>query len=300
MGEIEDIVLRHDTRGITCVRPVLSPTYCDDAAAWLETRLDRVLILTGFYVAGTAETDGPPAALALAAALGSLGAACTIVTDRYCLPILQAALAAPDLAHPVVGAPFLPPGLVEFPILDASASATIAADLIDRMRPTLVIAVERCGLTRAGAYLNMRGEDIAPFTARLDPLVCAVPSIGIGDGGNEIGMGSVAGALVDAGIITTPCATATDRLVVGAVSNWAAYGVLAALSLRAGRVLLPPPEWEHGALRLLVAAGAVEGVTHRREAAVDGFPAAVGAEIVGALHAHLVEHGLSPHSAYKG
>ena len=58
--QIEDIILRHSGRGMQLLREFLPENYCREAAAAL-LELDRgeVLLLTGFYVAGYAETDGP-------------------------------------------------------------------------------------------------------------------------------------------------------------------------------------------------------------------------------------------------
>ena len=54
------------------------------------------------------------------------------------------------------------------------------------------LSIERCGRSADGAPRNMRGEDISAFATPLDDLFVAGPwqRIAIGDGGNEIGMGS--------------------------------------------------------------------------------------------------------------
>src|SRR6185436_14111832 len=70
-------------------------------------------------------------------------------------------------------------------------------------------------------------------------------TVGIGDGGNEVGFGripSVVREVMPAGdTCMCPCgggsaaAVATDVLVVGAISNWAAYGVAAMIGWLADR-----------------------------------------------------------------
>ena len=77
--------------------------------------------------------------------------------------------------------------------MDDDASIGFASELLSRLEPSLLISIERCGLTKDGTYLNMRDVDISPQTARLDHLFLQHPrTIGIGDGGNEIGMGNLA------------------------------------------------------------------------------------------------------------
>ena len=182
MPTIEDIILANDGRGISALRPHLAPNYCEEAAACLMANPGTVLIATGFYImaAGAPETDGPPGALALGRALEALGRDVFYVADRYTCPIME---------------PFAsdPSQIVDFPITDDETSRSFAEDLLGDLDPSVVIAIERCSITREGTYLNMRGMDITAQTARLDHLFHGHPNtVGIGDGGNEIGMGNLA------------------------------------------------------------------------------------------------------------
>jgi hypothetical protein len=114
--------------------------------------------------------------------------------------------------------------------------------------------------------------------------------VGIGDGGNEIGMGNVRRRLLKAGglIARTSSIVSVDHLVVAATSNWGAYGVVAGLSRLTGTDLLHAPELEPRIIEACIAAGAFDGVTRRREPTVDGLPAEVHAAVVRllALAAH--------------
>ena len=57
--------------------------------------------------------------------------------------------------------------------------------------PGLVISIERPGMAADGRYYNMSGEDITAHGIAEPYLVFApCPTIAIGDGGNEIGMGT--------------------------------------------------------------------------------------------------------------
>ena len=58
-------------------------------------------------------------------------------------------------------------------------------------------------------------------------------TIGIGDGGNEIGMGSLPKEIIESGIPNGKVIAATtpvDSLIVAGVSNWGGYGLLAAMA----------------------------------------------------------------------
>jgi hypothetical protein len=72
------------------------------------------------------------------------------------------------------------------------------------------------------------------------------------------------------------CRVAADHTIVAGVSNWAAYALANIIALLAGRRELAHP-WSVDSQRELIEtlvreAGAVDGVTRRREATVDGLP----------------------------
>ena len=252
-------------------------------------RARRVLIVTGFAVnRDTPETDGPPGAAVLGRALRSLGARVRYVTDRVSAPIVGAALAA-------LGEP---PEILVGPDDEDAVCALLAAE-----RPTHLVAIERPGRNRAGDYLSMRGESVAAWNAPLDGMfLCSGGrgagshrrrpergarwlrpcTIGIGDGGNEIGMGVARAGLRRLGPLHARIASVVgvDHLVVAGVSNWGGYGVVAALSRLAGRDLLHTPKLERHLVEACVAAGASDGVTRRREPTVDGLPIEAHAAVV--------------------
>jgi hypothetical protein len=273
---IEDIVLQHDRRGIGRVRSFLPANNYLQSAQFILDHPGRVILATGFYVKGVAETDGPPGSMALALALHQLGCTVTIISDRYCLPLFGDSRQQPF-------------DLVEFPITDEAKSRDIARSLLAEIRPALLISVERCGQTRHGSYLNMRGVDITPYTARLDHLFIGQPNtIGIGDGGNEIGMGLIYDQLRKMPeLVAEPTTTATQHLLIASVSNWAGYGLLAALSILSRRDLLPTIEDQAQVISAMLGRGSMDGVTGEAELRVDGFEQAISDAILQELHAHV-------------
>jgi hypothetical protein len=145
-------------------------------------------------------------------------------------------------------------------------------------RPTHLVAVERPGRARDGHYRSARGRLLTDWNGRLDELFLAAPArvvtVGVGDGGNEIGMGSVHARVARAGAVFRRIASTVkvSHLVVAGVSNWGAYGIVAELGRLAGRPLLHTAEEEQAMVQACVDAGAVDGLTHRREPTVDGLP----------------------------
>ncbi len=276
---IERIVLARGTRGMERLARHLPADFVRRAARAAWAARAHTLITTGFYVAGAPETDGPPGAFFLARGLAWGGATVGFVAEADTLALLQA------LTDQFWPAALPPPAFLPFPIADAAAGRRRVAELVTARQPSLVVAIERCGRTADGRYLNMRGGDITPYTAQVDELLTipGVVSVGIGDGGNEIGMGCLTAVLqADLGY-RAPCVTPADYLVVGTVSNWVAYGLLAYMSGWAGRDLLPTDGESHLTLERLAALGAVHGMARRPEAAVDGFSPADEAALLAAL-----------------
>lgn len=258
---IEDIILQQfetPSRGMHLLRPYLPPDYCRKAAdALLAAERGHVLLTTGFYVGGFAETDGPPGTLSLAKALNRLGFCCTVITDEYCRGFFETEGIA-----------------VKY--VEMNAESVQITGLLDRYNPKALIAIERCGVNEKGDYANMRGESIAAHTAKFDPLFeegrrRGILTMGIGDGGNEIGMGCFR-AVIAREFSLTPCVTAVDIPVIATVSNWGAYGLCAALQRMTGKSLLPCPETIRSYLAGITAMGSVDGVTRQHTPTVDGFP----------------------------
>jgi hypothetical protein len=236
----------------------------------------RVLIVTGFTVEpDMPETDGPPGAAVLGRALRRLGARVRYVTDTTNVPLVEAALKTLDE----------PSDVVVFPGGIDGARRLLATE-----KPTHLVAIERPGRNRDGDYLNMRGVSVAAWNPPIDELfVCSGTrkpvTVGIGDGGNEIGMGSARVKIAKLDALRARIATVirVDHLVVAGVSNWGGYGVAAALGRLTGQDLLHTPELERRLIAACVAAGACDGVTRRREPTVDSLGADTHAAVVDLL-----------------
>ena len=262
------------------MRPFLPADFCDRAARYVLAHPGKVAIITGFYIltAGQHETDGPPGAIAMGNALQELGSQVTYVTDCHTAPMMRKWLG--DRAD-----------VVDFPIAGEEESREAARRLLEELRPDLLITIERCGRNASDVYLNMLSRDITEYTARLDYLFeHGVPSVGIGDGGNEIGMGNVAEHIppVDR-LPDEPAISTVDRLVIASVSNWGGYGLVAAISRLAGRNLLPPVEEDTRLITEMVDDGAVDGSSGLNRYYVDNFTLEENAGLLGLLHERVEE-----------
>ncbi len=130
----------------------------------------------------------------------------------------------------------------------------------------------------------MRGVDITEQTSEAERLfehageINRPVTIGIGDGGNEIGMGKVSWDVIRSNIPhggVIACRVATDYLIVAGVSNWGAYALSAGVALVRG--VEPSAEWfdvekERGILAEMVEQGPlVDGMKGRPTVSVDGL-----------------------------
>ena len=268
----------------------------------------------------TIETDGPCGAVALGWLLARIGFEVVLVTDPLGAEALSAAMRAARLEPPSVTIQVFPfenesPTSLErcSNLPEHSAQSQLYAESFFRSplggRLTHLVAVERAGPgfgthvdrlqepgfaerspvgpRHDGRVHNFRGMDITPFTAKAHLLFdfvrdnhLPIRTIGIGDGGNEIGMGSIPRAVLKANIPGNlgeliACRVATDWTIACGVSNWGAYalGTAVAWHRGLGGVL---GEWtdarEQAVLEALVERGAVDGVTGKADLSVDGMP----------------------------
>jgi hypothetical protein len=261
-----------------------------------------IAIVTGFAVHDgqrfVAETDGPPGALALADVLLRHGVEVALVSDSIGLPALRVGSQALKLSPTLLDSPFGDD--------DAWVAELLDSDLGRRL--THVIAIERVGPSHMLETIaaeqrdeferevppasrnvchNMRGVPIDDCTAKTHRLFeiirerrLPITTIGIGDGGNELGMGIFPWELLKAAIAQGPagrvvCRIATDFTIVAGVSNWGGYALAAAIDGLRGDDYFRrawDAERERKLLEtLVVQAECVDGLTRRREPTVDGL-----------------------------
>jgi len=214
-----------------------------------------------------AETDGPPGATALARTLhqGFQAVPIILVEDRIVDAMKRVTQAAgfrvlsPKEAIAAVSshAPIHAASVIGFPTAVDEAKQR-AKELIEEYRPAAVIVIEKGGMNEKGKIHTSRGAETTEHMAKIDYLVREatagnIITIGIGDGGNELGMGVIHEELKKSAIpYAAKCqcgcgggiapVTRTDLLVTASISNWGAYGIAACLAL-----LLKKPDIFHEA-----------------------------------------------------
>jgi len=265
--QIENMLVERNLRGMKNIQMQLTAGYCLRAAKVLRDIKGSVFIGTGFPVADTFETDGPVGALILYRALEFLGATPVLVCG-----IPMATAFQPDYRICVISV-----GNKEFGLVEAKRALAL-------YKPEAIISIECPGLAKNGCYHNMRGEDISARAACFDFFMdeASCPTIAIGDGGNEIGMGKVKAFLTELDII--PAVTECDELIISDVSNWGVYGILAFLSIWSKHDLLNETCPEQ-ILKYISKLGSVDGVTRRNELTEDSLPASEGIALIGRIRA---------------
>lgn len=282
---------------------------CMRAAEMLAERVtpgSTVVILTGLIIPGHhpyGETDGPLGAAVLARALAiGLSARVIVAIEPELTGMMSAllrtaelqvldadALAAEDGRHRAAAA-------VVAQSRDRDEALVQAGAWIERFDVRAVVAIEKAGANAHRVYHMVGGGDISATVSKGEAMFAeatrrGIACIGIGDRGNELGMGPIAevtrGLLPFGRVCRCPCGggvadqTAADLAVTATVSNWGAYGVVACLAaLREQPALLHTAALEHALLNRAVQVGGVDGMCGRPIPAADGMGAPTNAALV--------------------
>jgi hypothetical protein len=223
---------------------------------------NEVYLVTGFYIPGanTVETDGLSGAILLGKALMKTNKHVAFLTDPHNKSALEYGLNATGISPQIIEPNFSEP----------------ASEWIHPIDNTVLVAVERPGKGVDGIRRTMRGVEIPTFP--LDDVFIEAPlkykgvkTISCADGLNEVGMGKLPRGLIkkDEAIQSV---IEVDHLVISGTADWSAYGLIAGLSIYTGRDLLPTPEEQEKVLSAIIEAGAVDGITKKREMTVDTLP----------------------------
>lgn len=254
------------------------------AAQLLDRPPAHIGIVTGAAVPDhmpAGENDGPLGSVVLARALVRMGHRVSIYTDPPAAPPIESLV-----AHYGIDV-----STVHLGLHDVAQQDGIAAEL------DAAVAVERHGGNPNGNLYGVTGLSRHEFRSNVDHLfktmtAAGKATLGVGDGGNEVGFGRVYDALCarmpefnlkektecGGGIFTV---IPTDVLVVGTSSNLGCYAVVAALALKRGDLsLCHEAEEEHAIVNLGVELGLTDGGSGQQIAAVDGVPVADNAAVV--------------------
>lgn len=323
MCDVIDRIISVDVagRGVARILYEAAREKAGEALTWRAAQLlssvpvgRAVILATGWphrpHVASdVAETDGPPGAGVLARTLSELlDVVPVFVVEEVVVKAMEAIARASGL-RPVapealprvneMAGPLKATCVLPMPI-DWEMGRQFAEHLFDSLRPAALVVIEKGGLNAAGRVHTSRGHDTTWAIAKADLLVeearrRGVPTIGVGDGGNEVGMGvikeTVRGRIPYGERCQCPCQAGitpeqvVDCLVVAAVSNWGAYGVGAAISVLKGHDWPHDVHQEARVLEAAASAGLCDGPTGLVGPMVDGLPLEVHQSIITLLGA---------------
>lgn len=192
----------------------------------------RVAITTGFPCfpqdEQKEETDGIPGALAIAQSATALGSQVHVISDDRNLSLMESST---DY-YAQIGAlqPFQRKAI-------SVSNYSKVKDEFCTSNYDCFVAIERSGRAHDGRHYTMNGKDITEHCDPIDDLFKTASesdgctTIGVGDGGNELGLGKVYsqtkkhvrnGAQIGAAI-------AANLVVLTGVSNWGGYGIAAGM-----------------------------------------------------------------------
>lgn len=269
-----------------------------------------VILGTGLPVRGwispyISETDGPSGTATLARALYvGLKAWPMILCEETQLPGVRAAargagmmILTPEEMKKSRGSPLAVPGCVvqTFPT-DEKQAKSETTRILNEFDPSAIISIERIGRNVKGVWHNMKGLDVSRMVAKFDYLFeaakeCGIFTMGMGDGGNELGMGAIKETIrkhIPYGAeCQCPCKSGMaaefepDLGLTATVSNWGAWGVEAMLAAMLGKLdVLHTGNLEMRALNAACDAGCVDGITGFAQPLEDSVPGETCASMV--------------------
>ena len=275
---------------------------------------DNVILtcgMAGMPVVPFGETDGPLGVASLARAVRfGLGGLPILVTNSRDMEPLRCAVKAAGFNIMDYGdcqkTKSAVATSITFPYMDMEESKKIAASLMNEYNPAAVLSVELIGTNKKGYKHYSPGLpfELLGKAARIEELFYeasarGILTIGCLDQGNEIGGGTIEESvrrLVPYGDVCQcecqsgmACAVKTDIAFPAAVSNWAAYAIVAVLG-----VLLENPEilqdvqMEQRMMEACIMAGSIDGVTGKAEPSIDGIPCVTHQAFITMLHTIVV------------
>lgn len=160
------------------------------------------------------ETDGPPGAFSIAQALQALGKEVVIVSEERNRQLVQCCVEY----------------LVSVGALVSDVKFLSCNELIQSKGIDCIVSIERVGEAEDGLHYTCNGVDVSKYLEPIDTFFANCTSaltIGIGDRGNELGLGKVREKVkkVMKDGIKLGCNISSDYVILSGVSNWGGYGI---------------------------------------------------------------------------
>jgi hypothetical protein len=268
---------------------------CGQIAQAIVPRLagSTVLLMTGtgnpVWLA-QGETDGPSGVAVLTRIFSNLGVRTVVLSENRFLPGIQAAIQAG-------GSPLLSEEawqernngtlLLAFPE-GAAAAPQFVEQLINRIHGiSAAFFIEKPGPNAIGIFHNSSGKPKdSDWVAHAHVLnnelrKLGILTVGVGDGGNEIGFGRIRDHLLESHPYGRDCgcpchgglldSTVVDFQLPASVSNWGGYAIAGAIAIELSRFNLMPT-WSEVSLTIIAPTteGAFDGYSGQPTATADG------------------------------
>ena len=209
------------------------------------TSAKRIALTTGFPCfpedKQKGETDGLPGALAIIQAVTLLGCTVNFITDDRDYKLTKDTVQKARMLGMLTGPQFERVHVHGY---------TQIKESFNPLDYESFVAIEKSGRSTDGRYYTMKGVHVTPHCDAIDDLfdkatkTASCKTIGIGDGGNELGLGKVyeqtkkyvtLGEKIGAKV-------SSDMVVVCGVSNWGGYCIAAGLYVATKTMNLMSPE----------------------------------------------------------
>ena len=253
------------------------------ARAILDHPGSHIALVTGTYnpkYFPGGETDGPIGAVVFSRVLNQLGYKTTFCVERQIIPAVQGLAKAAGAVGDYEPLEFYHPTGHEH-----------LADKFDGAIFIEKIGVNAKGVPHTSSGMNSDTDDAPVYGLAARMLEQGKFTIGLGDGGNEVGFGNIydyVRKIVSYGAkCRCPCGDGIATVVktsVGfpsAISNWAGYSIIAAMALILNDLsLLHTPEKETELLELAPSLGCYEGTIAEPVPSLDSVPVEGSAAMV--------------------
>ncbi|MGQ4832981.1 MAG: glutamate cyclase domain-containing protein [Candidatus Asgardarchaeia archaeon] len=242
---------------------------------------NEILLTTGFPILKNEhpETDGPLGIMAFTSVFNLLGFRVEILTNEVTYEVIESLVNSLNLTVSYI---YTVPPLQEWD----SKILRFLDEIMGKI--LLVISVETPSPNIVEVYHNMKGFDITRLAGHFGKIfdflhANGVKTLGIGDGGNEIGFGKIREQIIKSNAVPfankcrCPCGKGiiarveTSELLSASTSNFGAYALSLLLAKKYNLNLPITPDLEEYMLDIATNAGAVDGISGERKLMVDGI-----------------------------
>lgn len=276
IAKLEQRVQRDEgNRGIRSIIPSSGILYSAASSILSNSTLNTIGILTGFPClmdfTPPIETDGPPGALILAHQLQSIGKQVTILSDTCAESSLNSLISWYNSTYSTS---------IELVIYSPTSDLSLSPEY------DTVICIERPGASLDSHYYTMRGFDMSHLVAPLDIHYLLTHkskvTVGIGDGGNEAGMGNMHEAISQHILNGSKIASTTpsDYPIVSSVSNWGGYALSLSLSLLSNTMPILSTSLDSSIFTMMNSVGIRDGINKELSGTVDGLDVSINSGLI--------------------